>query len=144
MMRPTNSRAGRLQRMLLTQAVLVSLSLMGSLASGAEPVQALTPHAPTPPTPNCQCGCTVTGQCTCPDCDHPQLTRPAMTRFSYAGDTSCANGVCGLQMIQPGQVMSSVDQSACLGGACLSQAANGGCGQMSTQPRRRFFRRRRR
>ena len=34
----------------------------------------VVPHLPTPPCPNCQCGCTVTGQCVCKDCDHPLLT----------------------------------------------------------------------
>jgi hypothetical protein len=33
------------------------------------------PHLPTPPCPNCQCGCTETGKCNCKDCDHPQLTK---------------------------------------------------------------------
>lgn len=37
---------------------------------------AIKPHLPTPPTPNCQCGCTVTGKCTCKDCDHPCLVKP--------------------------------------------------------------------
>ena len=42
----------------------------------AKPRSALMPHLPTPPCPNCQCGCTVTGSCTCKDCDHPQLVPP--------------------------------------------------------------------
>jgi hypothetical protein len=33
------------------------------------------PHSPTPPTPNCQCGCTETGNCKCQDCDHPALKK---------------------------------------------------------------------
>jgi len=40
------------------------------------PNKEVAPHLPTPPCPNCQCGCTVTGSCTCKDCDHPQLTKP--------------------------------------------------------------------
>src|ERR1700738_1197250 len=34
------------------------------------------PHLPTPPCPNCQCGCTETGRCNCQDCAHPALTKP--------------------------------------------------------------------
>ena len=34
-------------------------------------------HLPTPPNPNCLCGCTQTGNCTCKDCDHPCIVKPA-------------------------------------------------------------------
>jgi hypothetical protein len=33
------------------------------------------PHLPTPPCPNCQCGCPQTGKCNCKDCDHPLLVK---------------------------------------------------------------------
>lgn len=45
----------------------------------------LKPHSPTPPCPNCQCGCTVTGKCTCKDCDHPQLTKTEAEKDMYGG-----------------------------------------------------------
>jgi hypothetical protein len=42
------------------------------------------PHLPTPPCPNCQCGCTETGKCSCKDCDHPQLEKPMPPRAKEA------------------------------------------------------------
>ena len=61
----------------------------------------LKPHLPTPPCPNCQCGCTVTGQCTCKDCDHPALVPPAKKILripdgsggDYSGGISATLGV---------------------------------------------------
>ncbi len=48
-----------------------------ALARADEKKDAPKPHLPTPPTPNCQCGCTVTGKCSCKDCDHPCLDKDA-------------------------------------------------------------------
>jgi len=45
------------------------------LVQAVEPKDEPKPHLPTPPCPNCQCGCTETGKCNCKDCDHPQLTK---------------------------------------------------------------------
>lgn len=52
-------------------AIFAIILSVGSLLAADDP----KPHLPTPPCPNCQCGCTVTGKCICKDCDHPQLTK---------------------------------------------------------------------
>lgn len=54
-----------------------ALILLAALAvSDLPPAKEVKPHLPNPPTPNCQCGCTETGKCTCKDCDHPALEKP--------------------------------------------------------------------
>jgi hypothetical protein len=53
---------------------LADQTVTGTIVNGNTKITA--PHLPTPPCPNCQCGCTVTGQCTCKDCDHPALVPP--------------------------------------------------------------------
>jgi hypothetical protein len=53
----------------------------------------IAPHSPNPPTPNCQCGCTKTGSCTCKDCDHPALTAPKGSKPT-APAADCPTGAC--------------------------------------------------
>lgn len=56
--------------------------------------KALAPHLPTPPTPNCQCGCTVTGNCVCKDCDHPALVSPKPCPVIVPTPAPCVQQTC--------------------------------------------------
>lgn len=94
---------------------------------------AVAPHLPNPPTPNCQCGCTRTGNCVCKDCDHPQLTAqktvtaaqnaPAVAPATICGPNGCQ--VVGTYATQEGAVYYTSGASV---GSCSTGASTGRIG----------------
>lgn len=127
---------------LLTQAVLIGLIAALTATPSARSQGVIMPHAPTPPCPNCQCGCTVTGQCTCRDCDHPQLTIRAVSSAVSASCPSCVNGVCSYNVMPSGQLVYLDTPSACGSGNCSGSACSTGTCSTQARPRFRIFRRR--
>lgn len=59
--------------MKLIAGMLVGVLLTVVVGSVCLRMRDMIPHSPCPPSPNCQCGCTRTGNCLCKDCDHPKL-----------------------------------------------------------------------
>jgi hypothetical protein len=98
----------------------------------AKPADGPAPHLPTPPCPNCQCGCTETGQCTCKDCDHPARTPPvkkttaAVRYWTYAGS--------GVVYGSDGSVSSADGFQTLAGGSCSTGSCSVGASYYSSYP----------
>ena len=112
---PIDDEIAALRRQIVAINAIIDQKLAQKAASYTSAAPEQAPHLPNPPTPNCQCGCTKTGSCTCKDCDHPQLT----ARKVMATPLPC-----------------TADLAACNQAAATSSAS---CGSSASVGRRRIF-----